>query len=106
MAISLSSTSRFRNTDPVVKDGNETFGLWVRPEGLDPNNLNEEDIRTIRVTQANAGRPDLIANENYGTPFLSWVIIMFNRPQNTLNWPPVGAQIQIPSRTIVLGNVV
>lgn len=105
MSIDVTSTSRFRLTEPIVIDGRETFGLWTRPEGLKRENLNQDDIKTIRITQATAGRPDLIAFQEYGTPLLEWIIIMFNRPRNTLNWPPVGAQIDIPRRGVVLGNV-
>ena len=105
MAISLDSTSRFKQTEPVNKDGKETFGLWVRPEALKKENLNKEQIKILAITQANAGRPDLIAYDEYGSQYLDWIIIMFNRPLNTLNWPQAGLRIEIPIRSVILGKV-
>jgi hypothetical protein len=101
MALTRSTLSRFANTDPIIHNGKEAYGLWVRPNVINPNVLNENDIQTIQITQHYAGRPDLIAVNEYGTPYLEWVVIMFNRPLNPLGWPQVGLLIKIPKRTII-----
>ena len=101
MAISLDSTSRFRETEPVIKDRRETFGLWNRPEQLIEENLNEEEMIRLVIDQRTAGRPDIISQEQYGTPFYDWIIIMFNRPQNTMGFPRAGTVIKIPTSAVV-----
>ena len=101
MAITPGSFSRFLETDPVKKDGIETFGLWVRQDFLKREDLNEDDLITLNINQRFAGRPDLIALNNYGTSLLEWVVIMFNRPLNPLGWPLAGSVIQIPERSLV-----
>ena len=102
--IRIDSLSRFRETETIHKDSVDTFGLWVRPAFLDERNLNEEDIIKVNIDQSRAGRPDLIANEFYETSLLEWIVVMFNRPLNTLGWPRAGTIIKIPSRTAVLRN--
>lgn len=102
MPILTSEFSRFKDTEPVIKDGKETFGLWNRPPELERKNLNDEQITTIKIDQINQGRPDLISQEYYGTPSLFWVITMFNRPLNTLGWPQAGETIQFPNKDSVM----
>lgn len=99
MAVELSALSRFVSTEPVIKDGKETFGMWVDPIGF--NNLDESELIAIVIDQKYAGRPDLIAADIYGTPSLEWVIIMYSRPLNPLGWPPPGVTIKIPSRMAI-----
>ena len=106
MSLDLDSTSRFRQTQPINKDGKVTFGLWVRPDALKKENMTQDQIRKFNVTQETAGRPDLISYKAYGTPYLDWVIIMHNRPINTLNWPKAGTQIEVPVKSVVLGKVI
>jgi hypothetical protein len=95
------STSRFAETEVIMVNNVTTYGLWVRPDVVNPDDLNQEDIVTYAVDQATAGRPDLISNQQYGTPFLEWVIVMFNRPLNTLGWPKAGTVIKFPSKQAV-----
>jgi len=95
--IRIDALSRFTKTEMVVKDGIDTFGLWTRPEFLKKENLQEKDIITLSIDQKFAGRPDLIADVYYKTPLLEWIVIMFNRPLNTMGWPKAGTVIQIPS---------
>lgn len=98
MPITTDSTSRFKETETVIKDGRETFGLWTRPTYLFEENLEDEEIIRIQVTQDIAGRPDLISIQQYETSFLDWVIVMFNRPADTLGWPRAGTIIKVPNR--------
>lgn len=101
MSIETTSLSRFNQTEPVIRDGRTTFGLWVRPLAVDPNAIDEQDLITIKVDQQHAGRPDVIANEQYNTPYLEWVVTMFNRPLNPLGWPQAGLIIKIPSKQAI-----
>lgn len=101
MSIQTNSLSRFNETEPIVRDGVSTFGLWIRPDVINIKDINEQDLVTIKVDQRHAGRPDVIANEQYGTSFLEWVVVMFNRPLNPLGWPQAGTIIKIPNRQVV-----
>lgn len=101
MSIELSTFSRFFQTEPIVKDDIETFGLWKRPDFLKLEELGEDDLITIIIDSNLAGRPDQISLMQYGTPFLEWVVIMFNRPQNPLGWPRLGSIIKIPRKSLV-----
>ena len=104
MTIRQDNLSRFKEADFIRKDGIDTFGLWVRPTFLIEENLEDEDIIKVNIDQSRAGRPDQIANEFYGTPLLEWVVVMFNRPLNTLGWPQAGTVIKIPTRITVFRN--
>ena len=103
MSTNLNSFSRFRDTEPILVQNNTTFGLWVRPNFLQPGFLGQSDIINIKVDQSRAGRPDLISLDLYGTDEFDWIIIMFNRPL-TLNWPQVGIIIQAPTKDAVTRN--
>ena len=103
MPIELPTNSRFIETQPIIRDGLETFGRWKRPSFF--AGLNDDDLVTIVVDNATAGRPDVIAADLYGTPFLEWVIVMLNRPKNTLGWPPTGSTIKAIDPSIVLANI-
>lgn len=105
MSLEVDSLSRFKDTEALVKDNVETFGLWVRPDFLKPGNLKEEEIITISVDQKFAGRPDTISQEYYNTPYLEWVVIMFNKPLNTVGWPEAGSVIRIPVREQVIRGI-
>ena len=101
MTISVDSLSRFKDTEAVSKDNSISFGLWKRPAFTNLDDLAEEDITTFQVTQFRAGRPDLIANDLYGTPSLEWVITMANRPLNPLGFPRAGSIIRVPKKDTV-----
>ena len=105
MPISASELSRFYNTSVVVKDGIETFGLWGRPKFLVKENLDENQIIKVSINSLMAGRPDIIAQRFYGTALLEWVVVMFNRPLNTLGWPQLGTVIEIPIKEVVSGGL-
>ena len=105
MPIEVPSTSRFTITEAIIRDGKETFGRWKRPAFTDLDTLNEDDILTFSVDSSFAGRPDLIAFDQYGSSLLEWVVVMSNRPKNTLGFPPIGSVIRLPSRALVLVNV-
>ncbi len=97
----LNSLSRLKTTEPIITDGIETFGRWNMPSFLKIR-PSDNNIQIFRVTPALEGRPDLISNQVYGTPFLDWVVIAFNGPNDVLNWPKAGDVIEIPSEDIVL----
>jgi hypothetical protein len=104
MAITIDSLSRFGDTEIVSKNGTISFGLWNRYNFTNLNDLPEEDITTIQIDQTFAGRPDLIADQYYGSPFLEWVVTMSNRPLNPLGFPQAGTIIKIPKRGAVFRN--
>lgn len=97
--------SRYRNTEQVVFDGEESIGSWTQPSFL-INRPTEDLIGVFRVTSALEGRPDLIANQLYGTPLLDWILIAFNNARDTLNWPKTGDTIEYPLRRIVIPEIV
>ena len=97
----LPSSSRFRETKIIRRDGNNTFGLWKKPRFL-TEEFDEEDIVKFEVDSTTVGRPDLIADAVYGNPELSWVVIAFNKPLDTINWPPTGAILRLPPSASVL----
>jgi hypothetical protein len=104
MAITVDSLSRFGSTEIVSKNGIISFGLWNRYNFTNLNDLPEEDVTTIQINQNFAGRPDLIANEYYGSPYLEWIVTMSNRPLDPLGFPKAGTIIKIPKRGAVFGN--
>ena len=105
MALDLPSTSRFTQTPIIIRNNKETFGRWVRPDFLDESLLNEDQIITISINSTLAGRPDVIADREYGSPFLEWVVVMFNRPKDTIGFPRIGTVIKLPEASLVALNI-
>jgi hypothetical protein len=105
MALQLDALSRFIRTENVRKNNATTYGLWVRPRLLTEAELEESDIIKVPIDQEYNGRPDLIANNFYNDPMLEWVVIMFNRPADPLNWPKAGTVIKIPSKAVVFSTI-
>ena len=105
MAIETESISRFIDTDPIKFNGIETFGKWQAPSFLDRSVLGEDDIIKLQIENRLEGRPDLIALEQYGNSLLEWVVVMFNKPKNPLNWPLTGEIIELPATVIVVRNI-
>ncbi|KKK98733.1 hypothetical protein LCGC14_2639780, partial [marine sediment metagenome] len=104
MAFDIPSTSRFTQTPVIIKDNKETFGRWVRPNFLKEELLDENEIITLSIDSDLAGRPDVIADRQYGSPFLDWVVVMFNKPVNTVGFPKIGSVIKLPIPTLVALN--
>lgn len=105
MALQLDALSRFTRTENVQKDGAATLGLWVRPRFLLDGEVEDEDVIRVPIDQEYNGRPDLIAERYYDDPMLEWVVIMFNRPSDPLNWPKSGTVIKIPRKDIVFSSI-
>jgi hypothetical protein len=101
----LDEYSRYKNTEMILYDGNETLGSWTQPSFI-INRPTEDLIGVFRVTSALEGRPDEISNRLYGTPLLDWVLISFNNARRSLNWPKTGEIIEYPLRSIVIPEVV
>lgn len=105
MSIAVSQHSRFRDSTPIIVDGVETFGLMTRPFFLDAKNLDPDtQIASITVTPDEVGKPWAIANRVYNSPTLDWVIVLFNKPLNPVNWPANGTVLQVPVASVVLAN--
>lgn len=105
MSIETGPFSRFRFTDPVIFNGKDTFPLPTKPSFLDKSTLRENEIIRRTVTSKTQGRPDLIANDVYGTSFLFWVPILFNKPEEPIGWPPTGLVIELPIPRKVLAEL-
>lgn len=105
MSIEVEGFSRLRFTDAVIVDGQETFGLFDRPDFLDIRSIDDDQVIEFTVRPPYVGHPDLIANDVYGSPRLDWVVVMFNNPRETLNWPINGSIIRLPSASLVLPEV-
>jgi len=97
--------SRYRSTQRIVVDQSETIGVWSQPSFL-LNRPKDDLVGVFRVTSAVEGRPDLIANQLYGSPLLDWVLISFNNAREVLNWPKSGMAIEYPVRSVVIPEIV
>lgn len=96
--------SRFFQTDEVIVEGKETVGVWNPPDFI-KKRPEDDKIGRFRVTTQTEGRPDMIANEIYGTPKLQWVLISFNKIRDPLNWPRAGDTIEYPVEEVVFPQV-
>lgn len=105
MPIDTDSLSRFKFSESVIINGKETFGLWKRPDFMKIENVPDTEVSYFAVDQSTAGRPDLISQQFYRTPYLEWVVIMFNKPLNPIGWPKSGTVIQLPSSKIVFSGL-
>jgi len=86
-----------------VVDGEVTYGLWVPPWFIaNPDLLSPDQVGNYQVSAGEAGRPDLISTTLYGTPYLDWVIIAFNQPRSSFNWPEPGTVIKIITYSAIL----
>lgn len=98
MSIEVPSNSRFKLSMPIITaDGSETFGLMTKFDFLSTTNVTNYVVKATR-----AHRPDLIADDFYGSPSFFWVVIMFNRPKNPFRWPETGDVIRLPVNNVVL----
>ena len=94
--------SRFKLSTPILtKNGNETFGLMKKFKFMSKENLDDDDIKRIKIDSNFSGRPDLIANDIYNDDRLYWILILFNRVENPLHWPVVGEIIEYPSLSAI-----
>lgn len=106
MSIAPDHQSRFRFSKAVVTtNGAETFALMNKHFFLDPKNLADDQIISVEITPDLVGKPWAIADKLYNSPVLDWVIVLFNRPLNPVNWPQAGTVIKAPIQSVVLPNV-
>lgn len=105
MTIQKDPHSRFLLSNPVIHNNVETFGLMAKHFFLDPKNLRDDQINSFEVTPEFAGKPWAIADKLYNSPVLDWVIVLFNKPINPVNWPVVGTVIKVPVEDVVIPNV-
>ncbi|MEM3000617.1 MAG: hypothetical protein QXU32_00675 [Nitrososphaerales archaeon] len=105
MPIAKEPYSRFNLSEPILFNGEATFGMIKRYPFLDPANLSDNQIISVQVTPELAGKPWMIADKLYNSPILDWVIVLFNKPINPVNWPHAGTIIKAPTESVVLPNV-
>ena len=106
VSIAPDHQSRFRfSTSIVTPEGKETFALTNKHFFLNSANLKDDQIISIEITPELAGKPWAIANQLYNSPVLDWVIVLFNKPLNPVNWPLIGTVIKAPIQSVVLPNV-
>jgi len=91
--------SRYANSESIFWNGEQSFGLYEFPERL--KNLEPKDLINIKIAASHAGRPDLISEEYYRTPYYSWIIVMHNSPINPIGWPKIGSIVSIPKLDVV-----
>ena len=102
----LEEQSRFQFQKQINLNGVVTYGSWVPPWFIQNKSaLTVDQVANFVVPVAYAGRPDNIAMLLYGSPLLDWVIVMFNKPLDVLNWPAVGEVIQYPIKQVVIPYV-
>jgi len=101
MPYDLTFDSRFRHTQRIIYDNKNTFGLWEAPAIFDKLSVN--DIVEYVVESGYEGRPDLIAQKFYGSPNYYWILVMFNKPIDTIGWPPKKSVIKIPAKAGITG---
>ena len=94
--------SRFSKTEHVLYDGQDTFGRWKNPI----TDLMISSSTSYIVSNALAGRPDLIAYSLYGNSSLDWLLIAINNASDALNWPQAGATIIVPSKSFIASELV
>lgn len=104
MTLQANSYSRFQTTETVLQDGEEVWGTWNQPSFL-AKEVPRDRQTAIKITSDRAGRPDLIAQDLYGTTKLDWLLIAFNDAHGVFNWPRTGTVITAPIVDIVLGEV-
>ena len=98
MSIDVPSNSRFSISQPIVTpDGIETFGLMKKFDFL-----TTDQYTNYEVTPGKVHRPDLIADEVYGSPSFYWIVIMYNRPKNPFRWPENKEVIRLPLASVVI----
>jgi len=108
----LNNLSRLLQTEQIIFQGKETFDVWQDFPWL-RQRPSDDQIANYQVTSATEGRPDLIANEIYGSPILGWVLIAFaarvsndNTAKSALNWPKAGAIIEYPISSLVITSLI
>lgn len=93
------STSRLNKTPNITYDNQSIPGKWVEPSWL-KTKLDISQEALFSVTSEFEGKPDLIANQIYGNPFLDWVLIAYNNAE-PFGWPKAGSIIKYPIERVV-----
>lgn len=104
MPLEQSPNSRFQLTPPILHDGIETYGKWVRPSFL-TRDLGPDEVTSVQIDASYQGRPDLIAYRYYGSPELDWVVIAYNNVRDVLNWPRAGTTIKLPIPALIAAEL-
>lgn len=74
-------------------EGHKSYGRWVPPSFLFNSGTTWQNYV---VPPQFEGRPDSISQDIYGTVIYWWVLVAFNSPRDTLNWPTSGDTIKAP----------
>lgn len=104
----VKSSSRFKYTPfSLTQNGQATYGLLA---GLDSllNIIGSNLQPPYLVPSSVAGRPDLIAYNQYNNSHLEWIVVLANRAAivasanyELLGWPFTGSSIRIPTQAFV-----
>jgi hypothetical protein len=95
----IDSSSRFKNTPFINVDGVPQLSRWVEPDFL-----TTAPYQLVTVLAQFEGRPDNLSQYLYGTPEYFWVLVAFNKPSDTLNWPKAGEIIKVPDVTSIIAE--
>jgi len=103
MPIEPPTGSRFVESEPIIENGQETWGLWKTPTFM--QNLKDEDYIRYSVTNQMAGRPDKISDDIYGTTIYDWTLLAVNHVSDPLDWPKTGEVILAIRRELLTANI-
>jgi hypothetical protein len=78
------------------------LGWWERDIDIPRNDISD---RPIDITPRLAGRPDLIAEDEYGNAKFAWIVLQYNSIVDTIEELSVGKTIVIPSRNRLLYSI-
>ena len=77
-------------------------GWWEQDIDIPRNDIT--DIQ-VYITPKLAGRPDLIAQQEYGNAKLAWLVLQYNSIVDTVEELAVGKTIIIPSKNRALFSI-
>jgi hypothetical protein len=104
MPLDTDPNSRLFDTETLIVNEEEVYGRWNMPEFLS-RELNDNEYTVMTVTSELEGVPHVIAQREYGSSQLDWVLIAANNARQVFNWPRAGDVIKIPLAGIVLSEV-
>lgn len=100
------SSLRRKNSRILQGGTSETSGdkisWWER------RNIAGRDAREFNytITNATAGRPDLVSFEFYGTTEYEWIVLQYNNIIDISEEFVYGKVLRLPSKTFVITNII
>lgn len=101
----MAEFSRFKATQTITYEGSITYGVW-KPLKVLQKEYDTDDYKIYQVPSNFEGRPDLISDVMFKTPFLDWVLIAYNRVKEPFGWPRSNELIKIPKSSLFLSELI